>query len=152
MRQGVPTRPTVADNRTRNLLILRRPADDFAPVTAEVASSSLVVPAILFNHLQALILTDQGILGDDKRQTRVPHSGFAAKRHLLDQIRFGQQARRQDAIDQLVLCKTLGLRCRLQVFVRDVEVAVPQVVADRELVLSQVVSITPNRFRPVRIF
>jgi hypothetical protein len=33
-----------------------------------------------------------------------------------------------------------------------VEVAVPQVVADRELVLSQVVSITPNRFRPVRIF
>jgi beta-lactamase class D len=36
-------------------------------VTAEVASSSLVVPAITFNHLQALIQTDQGILGDDKR-------------------------------------------------------------------------------------
>ncbi len=34
--------PTVADYRTSNLLILRLPA----AVTAEVASSSLVVPAI----------------------------------------------------------------------------------------------------------
>jgi hypothetical protein len=32
------------------------------PCHAEVASSSLVVPAITFNHLQALIQTDQGII------------------------------------------------------------------------------------------
>jgi hypothetical protein len=37
--------PTVADYRTSNLLILRAPATARA-VTAEVASSSLVVPAI----------------------------------------------------------------------------------------------------------
>jgi len=41
-------------------------------VTAEVASSSLVVPAIFSKHLQALTLTDQGILGDDRRQKRIP--------------------------------------------------------------------------------
>src|ERR1700690_512486 len=41
-----PMWPTVADNRTRNLLTLRAPVVDFTPVTAEVASSSLVVPAI----------------------------------------------------------------------------------------------------------
>ena len=45
--QRRPIHPTVADNRTRNLLILRAPVVDFPPVTAEVASSSLVVPAIL---------------------------------------------------------------------------------------------------------
>jgi hypothetical protein len=44
--------PTVADYRTRNLLILRAPAIDFPPVTAEVASSSLVVPAILLKDSQ----------------------------------------------------------------------------------------------------
>ena len=77
-------------------------------VTAEVASSSLVVPAISFHHLQALVPTDQGVLGDDKRQTRIPHSELAAERHLLDQNRFGQQTRRQDGIDQPVLCETLG--------------------------------------------
>src|SRR6266576_4186812 len=38
--------PTVADYRTSNLLILRVPATARVPVTAEVASSSLVVPAI----------------------------------------------------------------------------------------------------------
>ena len=38
--------PTVADYRTSNLLILRAPAIEKVPVTAEVASSSLVVPAI----------------------------------------------------------------------------------------------------------
>jgi beta-lactamase class D len=69
------------------------------PVTAEVASSSLVVPAITFNHLQALIPTDQGILGDDKRKTRTPNCEFAAWRHLLDQVRLfvwaaSRQARR----------------------------------------------------------
>jgi hypothetical protein len=39
-------KPTVADYRTSNLLILLAPVVDFPPVTAEVASSSLVVPAI----------------------------------------------------------------------------------------------------------
>jgi hypothetical protein len=36
-----------ADYRTRNRLILLAPVIDFSSVTAEVASSSLVVPAIL---------------------------------------------------------------------------------------------------------
>jgi hypothetical protein len=44
-------KPTVADYRTRNLLILLVPASEVQSVTAEVASSSLVVPAILFKHL-----------------------------------------------------------------------------------------------------
>jgi hypothetical protein len=35
-------------------------------------------PCHSFNHLQALIPTDQGMLGDDKRQTRILHAGFAA--------------------------------------------------------------------------
>ncbi len=47
-------------------------------VTAEAAGSSPVVPAITFNHLQALVQTDQGILGDDKRKTRIPRYEFAA--------------------------------------------------------------------------
>ena len=47
-------------------------------VTAEVASSSLVVPAIFSNHLQALIQTNQGILGDDKRKTPILPGEFAS--------------------------------------------------------------------------
>src|SRR5262249_57036368 len=42
-----PIAPTVADHRTRNLLILRVPASERPPVTAEAAGSSPVVPAIL---------------------------------------------------------------------------------------------------------
>jgi hypothetical protein len=45
-------KPVVADYRTRNLLILREPATARVPVTTEVASSSLVVPAIFINDLQ----------------------------------------------------------------------------------------------------
>ena len=41
--------------------------------------------------------------------------------------------RRQNSVDQFVLCQAFGLRCCLQVFVRDMKVAVPQVVADGEL-------------------
>jgi hypothetical protein len=41
-------KPTVADYRTRNLLILRGPTVEQPPVTAEVAGSSPVVPAIHF--------------------------------------------------------------------------------------------------------
>src|SRR5207253_1208323 len=50
--QRIPISPTVADYRTSSLLILHMPAVDRPPVTAEVASSSLVVPAIFFNDLQ----------------------------------------------------------------------------------------------------
>ena len=38
--------PTVADSRRLNRLILRGPAGDLPPVTAEAAGSSPVVPAI----------------------------------------------------------------------------------------------------------
>ena len=72
-------------------------------VTAEVASSSLVVPAIFSNHLQALNEINQGILGDDKRQTLVPQGELAAKRRSLKQICLRQQARRQKGVDQFVV-------------------------------------------------
>jgi hypothetical protein len=44
-------KPTVADSRTPNRLILRGPAGDLPPVTAEAAGSSPVVPAIPLNSL-----------------------------------------------------------------------------------------------------
>ena len=44
--------PVVADYRARNLLFLRVPATARVPVTAEVASSSLVVPAIFYFKIQ----------------------------------------------------------------------------------------------------
>jgi hypothetical protein len=53
--QRILISPTVADYRTSNLLILLMPAVDRPPVTAEVASSSLVVPAIL----------SKGVIGRD---------------------------------------------------------------------------------------
>ncbi len=40
-----PVYPTVADHRTRNLLILRAPAGELSPVTQEVAGSNPVAPA-----------------------------------------------------------------------------------------------------------
>ena len=49
--QPRPVNATVADYRTCNRLILSRPASELPTVTAEVASSSLVVPAILFKGL-----------------------------------------------------------------------------------------------------
>ena len=54
--------PVVADYRTRNLLILLVPASEVLPVTAEVASSSLVVPAIHKSFLD-FIETDEGAKG-----------------------------------------------------------------------------------------
>jgi len=51
---------------------------DQCTVTAEAAGSSPVVPAIFFNHLQALVPTDQEIFGDDKRLTRIPNCESAA--------------------------------------------------------------------------
>jgi len=47
-------KPTVADSRTPNRLILRGPAGDLPPVTAEAAGSSPVVPAILFSRLEGM--------------------------------------------------------------------------------------------------
>jgi hypothetical protein len=44
-----PMKPTVADSRTPNRLILRGPAGDLPPVTAEAAGSSPVVPTIFSN-------------------------------------------------------------------------------------------------------
>ena len=46
---ALPDDASVADYRARNLLILRVPATARVPVTSEVASSSLVVPAIFFS-------------------------------------------------------------------------------------------------------
>ena len=47
-----PISPTVADYCRRIRLIPLRPASELPTVTAEVASSSLVVPAIFLKHLQ----------------------------------------------------------------------------------------------------
>jgi hypothetical protein len=60
----------------------------------------------------------------------------AHKQHSLDQVCLGQNTRRQNGVDQFVLRQSFGLRCRLQVLVRDMEVAVPQVVADRKLMFA----------------
>jgi len=43
-------KPTVADNRNPNLLILLVPVSELPSVAAEAAGSSPVVPAIVFNH------------------------------------------------------------------------------------------------------
>jgi hypothetical protein len=48
--------PTVADHHTRNRLIPRRPARELPTVTAEVASSSLVVPAIYSKRVERISL------------------------------------------------------------------------------------------------
>ena len=66
MRQQSPTKPTVADYRTPNLLTLRVPVVEWPPVTAEVASSSLVVPAILFKHLRKVRLPGVGTKRNNK--------------------------------------------------------------------------------------
>jgi hypothetical protein len=47
-----PMMPVTADNRRRKHPILRAPAAYVSPVTAEVAGSSPVVPAILFSKLE----------------------------------------------------------------------------------------------------
>jgi hypothetical protein len=57
--------------------------------------------------------------------------------YVLYDLRGDQETRRQDSVDQVVLCQAFGLRCRLQVFVGDVKVAVPQVVADGELMFAR---------------
>ena len=68
---------------------------------------------------------DQGILGHNKHQTLVPTMELAAQKRLLKQVGPGQQPGRQEGVDQLVVSQTLRLRCCLQVFVCDVQVAVP---------------------------
>ena len=67
------------------------------PVTSEAQGSSPVDPAILLNGLQTYPLPDQGILGDEKRKTRVPDREVTLKPRSLVQLCRGQQARRQDA-------------------------------------------------------
>ena len=67
------------------------------------------------------------------------------KQHSLDQLCLGQDTRRQNGVDQFVLRQSFGLRCRLQVLVRDMEVAVPQVVADRELMFAHLRQHGSNR-------
>src|SRR4029077_4056300 len=49
-------KPTVADSRTPNLLILRGPTGDLPAVTAEVAGSSPVVPAIHSKRVERIPL------------------------------------------------------------------------------------------------
>jgi hypothetical protein len=51
-------------------------------VTAEVASSSLVVPAIFSNHLQALPLTDQGIASSCSQSCIQEHEKLVAELEL----------------------------------------------------------------------
>ena len=67
------------------------------------------------------------------------------KRRSLDQVCLGQNTRRQNGVDQFVLRQSFGLRCCLQVLVRDMEVAVPQVVADRELMFAHLRQHGSNR-------
>src|SRR3984885_3839966 len=59
-----------------------------------------------------------------------------SRQHTLDWVCFRQNTRRQNRVDQFVLCQAFGLRCCLQVLVRDMKVAVPQVVADCELMFA----------------
>jgi hypothetical protein len=81
--------PTVADNRTSNLLILRGPAADRPPVTAEVASSSLVVPAI--------------------HSKRVERSSLQPTR-----VRFRSEGQRKDRCLRSVFCWRDCLRVNIQ--------------------------------------
>src|SRR6267154_2202970 len=85
------------------------------------------------------------MLGDDKRRTRMVPSENGSKQRSLDYVCLRQNTRRQNGIDQLVLCQTFGLRCRLQVLVRDMKVAVPQIVADRELMFAHLRQHGSNR-------
>ena len=76
------------------------------------------------------------MLGDDKRRTRVAPPENAHQKHSLDQVCLWQNTCWQNRIDQFVLCQAFDLRRCLQVFVRDMKVAVPQVVADGELMFA----------------
>src|SRR5579864_4808882 len=76
------------------------------------------------------------MLGDDKRRTRMVPFENNSKQRSLNYVCLRQNTRRQNSVDQFVLCQPFGLRSRLQVLVRDMKVAVPQVVADRELMFA----------------
>jgi hypothetical protein len=97
-------------------------------VTAEVASSSLVVPASFFNKLQ------------DSPQEIWVQSG--SNQGPIDPLDRGsnpfltQNSARQNGLYQLVLGATFACCRRLKIFVCDAEIRVPQVVANRELVLA----------------
>jgi hypothetical protein len=85
------------------------------------------------------------MLGDDKRRTRVAPPENAHEPHSLDQVCLGQNTCRQNRIDQFVMCQALGLRCWLQVLLRDMKVAVPQVIADRQLMFAHLCQDGSNR-------
>src|ERR1700722_5572958 len=68
-----------------------------------------------------------------------------SKQRSLDWVCLRQNTRRQNSVDQFVLCQALGLRCCLQVLVRYMKVAVPQVVADCELMFARVRQHGSNR-------
>src|SRR5450432_3837453 len=85
------------------------------------------------------------MLGDDKRRTRMVPFENNSKQRLLDEVCLRQNTRRQDSVDQFVLCQAFGLRCCLQILVRDMKVAVPQVVADRELMFAHLRQHASNR-------
>src|ERR1700723_2953680 len=68
-----------------------------------------------------------------------------SKQRSLDWVCLRQNTRRQNSVDQFVLCQAFGLRCCLQVLVRDMKVAVPQVVADRELMFAHLREHCSNR-------
>ncbi len=69
--------PTVADYRTSNLLILRLPAVERPTVTAEVASSSLVVPAILNKDFTLIFMKPARVQKDTNRHPFVSLSLIA---------------------------------------------------------------------------
>jgi hypothetical protein len=85
------------------------------------------------------------MLGDDKRQTRMVPFENNSKQRSLDEVRLRQNTRRQNSVDQFVLCQAFGLRCCLQVLVRDMKVAVPQVIADCELTFAHLRQHGSNR-------
>ena len=71
------TAPTVADYRTRNLLILRAPAVGVSPVTAEAAGSSPVIPATHSKAVRSdLALRIQTLQPTIQPTTTAPSSSF----------------------------------------------------------------------------
>ena len=78
-------------------------------------------------------------------RSRVVRSKNAPETSSLDQVLSSQDNRRQDSVHQFVLRQPFGLRSRPQIFVRDMKVAVPQVVADRELMFAHLRQHGSNR-------
>src|SRR6516162_4956613 len=67
-----PINSSVADYCRRIRLIPLSPANELPTVTAEVASSSLVVPAIILKHLRKVGLSSVGTKRNNKKIHFVP--------------------------------------------------------------------------------